>query len=185
MICLGVECMRQVCVLWCAMNTRTSRPAGHRSVSARNTRATILLHLYDYPLKIVFRRPNNGTFGPLSHVHISGLYRYHSKSIFLFITFDFVKVTIKSSIQACPTINFVHYVKNSHFATACFPGTIFLPNSTQVLTKFLPTFTSVEDEKTLIRFWSIFGLVLECSTGTFSDIGLTMSMVRRHLACEM
>ena len=92
------------------MNTRTSRPAGHRSVSTRNTHATILLNLYDSHLNIVFRRPNNGTFGPLSLVHISGLYRYHSKSIFFFITFDFVKVTTKSSFQACQTINFVHYV---------------------------------------------------------------------------
>ena len=74
--------------------------------------------------------------------------------------------------------------KKCPFVTPCFPGTIFLPNSTQVLTKFLPTFTSVEDEKTLIRFWSIYGLVLECSTGPFSDIGLAMPMVCSRLACE-
>ncbi len=39
------------------------------------------------------------------------------------------------------------------FATACFPGTIFLPNSTQVLIKFYPYFTTVEDgQKLLITF---------------------------------
>ena len=113
MISLGVECMRQVCVLWCATNTRTSRPAGHRSVSVRNTLATIRPHLYDCLLKTVFRKPSNGTFGHLAHVHFSELFYCHNKSIFLFITFDFVKVTTKSSIQACPTINFVHYVELS------------------------------------------------------------------------
>jgi hypothetical protein len=39
------------------------------------------------------------------------------------------------------------------FATVCFPGTIFLPNSTQVLIKFYPYFTTVEDgQKLLITF---------------------------------
>ena len=36
------------------------------------------------------------------------------------------------------------------FATACFPDIIFLPNSTQVLTKFLPNFTPVEDGQNLL-----------------------------------
>ena len=34
------------------------------------------------------------------------------KAFFLFMTFDFVKVTIKSSFHVDSTINFVHYVKN-------------------------------------------------------------------------
>ena len=32
------------------------------------------------------------------------------KAFFLFMTFDFVKVTIKSSFHVDSTINFVHYV---------------------------------------------------------------------------
>lgn len=59
---------------------------------------------------IVAYRPNNGTFVHLLHDHISGLCRFHSKSIFLFMTFDFVNVTIKSRFHVGSTINFVHYV---------------------------------------------------------------------------
>ena len=44
--------------------------------------------------------------------------------------------------------------KKWRFATACFPDTIFLPNSTQVLTKFLPNFTSVEDSQNLLITFS-------------------------------
>ena len=34
------------------------------------------------------------------------------KAFFLFMTFDFVKVTIKSRLHVGPTINFVHYFQN-------------------------------------------------------------------------
>ena len=44
--------------------------------------------------------------------------------------------------------------KKCPFITPCFPGTIFLPNSTQVLTKFLPNFTSVEDSQNLLITFS-------------------------------
>ena len=53
---------------------------------------------------IVAYRPNNGTFVHLLHDHISGLCRFHSKSIFLFMTFDFVNVTIKSRFHVGSTI---------------------------------------------------------------------------------
>lgn len=36
------------------------------------------------------------------------------KAFFLFMTFDFVKVTIKSRFHVGSTINFVHYVDFSH-----------------------------------------------------------------------
>lgn len=36
------------------------------------------------------------------------------KAFFLFMTFDFVKVTIKSSFHVGSTINFVHYVKSNN-----------------------------------------------------------------------
>ena len=35
------------------------------------------------------------------------------KAFFLFMTFDFVKVTIKSRLHVGSTINFVHYVEYS------------------------------------------------------------------------
>lgn len=44
--------------------------------------------------------------------------------------------------------------KKRHFATACFPDTIFLSNSTQVLIKFLSSFTSVEDGQILLITFS-------------------------------
>ena len=41
------------------------------------------------------------------------------KAFFLFMTFDFVKVTIKSRLHVGSTINFVHYVeKCEYFCTA-------------------------------------------------------------------
>ena len=74
--------------------------------------------------------------------------------------------------------------KNCPFITPCFPGTIFLPNSTQVLTKFLPTFTSVEDEKTLVRFSSDFVPVQGCLARVVFVLVLAMPMVRWRLACD-
>ena len=38
------------------------------------------------------------------------------KAFFLFMTFDFVKVTIKSRFHVGSTINFVHYVRNADMA---------------------------------------------------------------------
>ena len=71
---------------------------------------TALLHLYSCLLKNVLRRPNNEVSGLLSYLHIAKLYRYHSNSIFLFMTFLFVQTTIKESFKPCPNIVFDHYV---------------------------------------------------------------------------
>ena len=90
---------------------RTFPPAGRMSVLAQNILAREWPNQFGRHPKIVSYRPNNGTFVHLLHDHISGLCRFHSKSIFLFMTFDFVKVTIKSRFHVGSTINYVHYVE--------------------------------------------------------------------------
>ena len=79
--------------LLCVASTHIFLTAANKSASILHTRATGWTVKASSRLRIVCHISSSDIFERREHVRILALYRCHSKSIFLFIIFGFVKVT--------------------------------------------------------------------------------------------